>query len=189
MGLLAERLKLVELDYEFREVRVLFVKDYEDLPLPNGRVTARKGDEMDLPRWQARLLADMGYVEIKDRRLDVNEINMVHYREKRGRGANEIQPLPQDFYFKVREYVSMLNNAIRESPASMLIREREAAEKNTLDLADTRLVKILRLAQTGSSEFKDRMTPEERILFDVLQSLIEDWKRYAKKVAAGGGVE
>lgn len=186
--MLEERLKLVELDYEFRDVRVLFIKDYEGLPLPNGRVTARKGDEMDLPRWQARLLAGMGYVEIKDRGVDINEINMIHYRERRGRGA-EVQPLPQDFYFKVREYVEKLNEAIRESPASMLIREREAAEKNVLDLADTRLVKILRLAQTGSSEFKDRMTPEERILFDVLQSLVEDWRRYVKKVAAGGGFE
>ncbi|GAB6147928.1 GINS complex subunit Sld5 [Stetteria hydrogenophila] len=186
MGLIGDRLRLIELDYEFRDVRVLFLRDYGELPLPNGKVTVRKGDELDLPRWQARLLAEQGYVEIKERPLSVDEINMLHYREKRGRGANEIQPLPPDFYLKVRDYVSMLNSAIKDNPSSMLLREREVAEKNTLDLADARLVKILRLAQSGSSEYKDRMTPEEHVAFDVIQSVIEEWRGYVRRLAAGG---
>ena len=185
MGLLEDRLRLVSLDYELRGVRVLFLRDYPRLPLAGGVVDARKGDEMDLPRWQARVLEDMGVVEVRERLPDLNDINMYHYREKRGRAANQLQPLPEDFYLRVSEFVAKLNEAIRENPSSTLIRDRETAEKNTIDLAETRLAKLVRLAQTEGGELKERMTLEERIIFDVLRGIIGGWRAYIERVARG----
>ncbi len=185
MSLLRDRLRLVSLDYDLREVRVLFLKDYPRLPLPGGLVEARRGDEMDLPRWQARLLAEAGVVEVRERLPDINDINMYHYREKRGRAANQLQPLPEDFYLRVSEFIERLNEAIRENPSSTLIRDRETAEKNTIDLAETRLSKLIRLAQAESGELKERMTLEERIIFDVIREIIGDWRGYVEKAARG----
>ncbi len=182
---LSYRFRLLRLDYEFRDVRVLFLRDVDGLPLPGGRVNVRKGDEIDVPRWQARLLESMGLVEVRDKGVDIDYINMQHFKEKKTPAANQIQALPQDFYQLVRDYIAKLNEAIRREPGSMLIRDREAAEKNTIDLAEARLSKIVRLALTGASEYKDRLTPEERLIFDYIQRLIEDWRSYVHSVARG----
>ena len=183
------RLKLIVLDYEMSPVRVLALRDIGPLPLPQGMVTVRRGDELEVPRWQARLLASRSLVEIRERGLDIDAVNMYHYREKRGQAANQLQGLPQDFYLAARDLVARLNEMIRESPSTMLIRDREVLEKNLLDLAETRLSKLLRLAVSGGEEFKERMTPEEALIYDLVRSVVEVWRSYAKELAGGGSIE
>ena len=186
---LRDRLKLIVLDYEMSPVRVLALRDIGPLPLPQGTVTVRRGDELEVPRWQARLLASRGLVEIRERGLDIDAVNMYHYREKRGQAANQLQGLPQDFYLAARDLVARLNEMIRESPSTMLIRDREVLEKNLLDLAETRLSKLLRLAVSGGEEFKERMTPEEALIYDLVRGVVEVWRSYAKELAGGGSIE
>ncbi len=175
---LDERLKLIQLDYETRNVRVVFLKNYHGLPTPAGRVNARRGDELDLPRWQARLLEANGLVEVKDKKLDIDTVNTYHYREKRRTAANQLTPLPNDFYLKARELVEELNKLIQEHPTHMLLRDREILEKNLVELAETRLVKILRLALTSGEELRDRMTPEENLVYTGVNEITRMWKEY-----------
>jgi DNA replication factor GINS len=186
---LRERLELVVLDYETRPVRVLALRDIGPVPLPQGMVTVRRGDELEMPRWQARLLASRGLVEVRERGLEIDSVNMHHYKEKRGQAANQLQGLPSDFYLAVHDLIIRLNEMIKESPSTMLIRDREVIEKNLLDLAETRLSKILRLAVSGGEEFKERMTPEESIIYDTLRAVVEVWRGYVKEIAGGGSVE
>ncbi|MEB3850965.1 MAG: DNA replication complex GINS family protein [Desulfurococcales archaeon] len=188
-GSLELRLRLIVMDYEMRPVRVLALKDIGPLPLPQGIVNIRRGDELEMPRWQARILSEEGAVEIRERALDIDTINMYHYREKRGQAANQLQGLPQDFYMAARDLIVKLNEMIRESPSTMLIRDREVLEKNLIDLAETRLSKIIRLAVSGGEEFKERMTPEEGIVYDRLRGVVEAWRRYAREIAGGGSGE
>jgi DNA replication factor GINS len=180
------RLRLVEYDYLMEPVRVIALKDIGPLPLPQGTVNVRRGDELEVPRWQARELERMGLAEIRDRGLDIDAVNMYHYREKRGRAANQLQGLPRDFYQAVRDLVERLDSMIRESPSTMLIRDREVVEKNMIDLAETRLAKILRLASSGGEEFKERMTPEESIAYDTIRSVVEVFRGYVRSLVGGG---
>ena len=181
------RLRLVEYDYLMEPVRVIALKDIGPLPLPQGMVNVRRGDELEVPRWQARELERMGLAEIRDRGLDIDSVNMYHYREKRGRAANQLQGLPRDFYLAVRDLVERLDTMIRESPSTMLLRDREVVEKNLMDLAETRLAKILRLASSGGEEFKERMTPEESITYDTIRSVVEAFRAYVRGLVGGEG--
>ena len=182
-----ERLELVRLDYQARGVKSLFLRDYKGLPTPGGVLNARRGDEIELPRWQALKLASRGVVEIKDSSVDIDYVNMYHFREKKKTGANELSQLPQDFYMKAGELVERLNSLIRESPTHMLFRDREVVERNLVELAESRVAKLLRLAQSGSEEFKERMTPEEALVYKVIRDTIESWRSYIESIARGSG--
>jgi DNA replication factor GINS len=166
-------------------VRVQFIKDYENLPLPSGVVSLKRGDEIELPRWQARELLKRGFIEVKEKKLGLDEVNLYHYREKRSQNVSAPQPLPQDFYLKARELIRELDEAIRKSPSSMLLRDREILEKNIIELAETRLLKIIRLAQAGGEEYRERLTPEETIMHSVVRSLLEAWRDYITALLKG----
>ena len=174
------RLRLIQMDYEQKLVRVTALADIESLPTPAGVVSLKTGDEIDLPRWQARLLESKGLVSIKDKEVDINIINMYHFKEKRKTAANQITALPQDFYPKAFELVRKLDELIKENPAHMFLKDREIVEKNLTELAEARLAKIIRLATTNEGGLRDRLTPEETIVFDSLHSVISSWRDYIK---------
>ncbi len=180
---LKERLRLVEIDFEVKNVRVLFLRDYKMLPTPQGVINVKKGDEIPIPRWQARLLESQGYVNVRDAEIDVDYINAYHFKEKRRTGANQLSPLPQDFYMKSKDLVKKLDDMIRESPSHMLLREREVVEKNLIEIGETRLIKIMRLAQTGGGEeLRDKMTPEESLVYDNVKNVVDSWRDYIKRL-------
>lgn len=182
------RIELIREDYNLRRVRVVFLRDYPQLPTPGGIINVRRGDEVDLPRWQAKLLERAGVAEIREEDIGVDYVNMYHYREKRRPSADQISPLPQDFYQRVSRLVERLDSMIRETPSHMLIRDREVVEKNVLELSEARLVKIIRLIQAGGEEYKGSMTPEEVLVFNSISGVIQAWRRYIKTLFRGGGV-
>ncbi|MCE4626240.1 MAG: DNA replication complex GINS family protein [Desulfurococcales archaeon] len=179
---LNERLELIKLDYETRNVRVIFLKNYDKLPTPSGVLNVKKGDEIDLPRWQALMLENKGIVEIKDKKLDLDLVNTYHYREKRRAAANQITPLPPDFYMKAKELVEELNRLIQEKPTHMLLKDREILEKNLIELAEARLLKILRLALTSGEGFKEKMTPEENLVYSNINETAVVWRKYIESI-------
>ncbi len=184
--LIEERLKLIRLDYEFKRVRVLFIKDYPSLPTPTGFIDVKKGDEIELPRWHARLLKELGYVEVKDGYVDLDYINVHHFKERKSSSGGMLTQVPQDFYIKSFELVERLTRLIRESPSQAILRDREVAERNLIDIAEARLAKILKLSYSGGEEFRDRMTSEERIIYNHLMEVLESWRNYIKSSIAGG---
>ncbi len=176
------RLNLIVADYWLRMVRVVVTEPLEEgIPTPAGMVRARRGDELEIPRWQAKLLAEKGVVTLKDKDIDIDTINMYHYKEKKRSAANQITSLPHDFYLKVAELVEKLDALIRERPSHIFIRDREILEKNLAELAEARLAKIIRLATTGEGGLRDRLTPEETIVYDILHDVISSWREYVKR--------
>lgn len=184
---IGERLKLIKLDYEFRRVRVIFIKDYPGLPTPTGLLDVKKGDELELPRWQARLLREEGYVELRDVPVDLEFINMYHYKERKGSTASQLSQIPQDFYVKAAELIEKLDRLIKETPSQVIIRDREVAERNLVDIAEARLAKIIRFSYTGGEEFREKMSPEERIIYNHVVEAVEAWRSYLKELVARGG--
>lgn len=187
-SVIGERLKLVRLDYEFRRVRVVFLRDYPRLPTPLGLIDVRRGDELELPRWQARLLKEAGYVDVRDDRIDIDYVNLYHYKERRSGTASQLTQIPEDFYARVSELIGRLDKLIKESPSQAIYRDREVVERNLLDIAEARLAKILRLSYSGGEEFRERMTPEERVVYNHVMEVIESWRGYLKNLVAGGRV-
>ena len=158
---------------------MVFIKDHPRLPTPGGVINARRGDEVELPRWQARLLEREGYVEVRERPIDIDYINYVHYHEVRKQAANKLVDVPQSFYMSVRELIDKIDAALLEKPSHMLITDRENIERKVLQIAQRRLSKIVRLVLTGGGEeVKDKLTPEEAIVLKELESAVGAWSRY-----------
>lgn len=179
-----KRLKLLSYDSLVRHTKVMMKKDYL-LQLPGGSINAKKGDEIDLPRWHAEYLKNIGVVEIKDEEIDINYINTYHFREKRNSAPNQLTSLPQDFYIKVSNFIKNLDAAISQSPTHMLINDREVAEKNFIELSENRLLKIIRLSQTNGDDLKDKMTPEEVLIYTMSKEIITSWRNYIMSLSKG----
>jgi len=67
----------------------------------------------------------------------------------------------------------------------MLINDREVAEKNFIELSENRLLKIIRLSQTNGDDLKDRMTPEEVLVYVMIKDIISSWKNYVLSLSKG----
>jgi len=184
---LSTRLRLLEIDYMTSPVRVQAIRDIGPLPLPSGVINVKRGDEFEVPRWQALDLQEKGLVELREKEMNLDEVNLYHYREKRSQTGGILQPMPQDFYYRARELIRRLNDEIRRNPATMLLRDREAAEKNILEIADSRLAKIIRLALAGSEEQRDKMMPEETLVYNAIRSVLEAWREYVSSIVSTEG--
>ena len=179
---MSSQLELIAMDYLLRSVRVVFLESpSEPIPTPAGPVRVRRGDEIDLPRWQAKMLAERGLVEVRDEQIDIDTVNRYHFMEKRRMGANQLSSLPQDFYPKAFELVERLDRLIREKPFHMLIRDREILEKNLIELSEARLAKIIRLAMTEEGGVRERLTPEEAVVYDRILETIKSWRGYVRR--------
>lgn len=181
-------LELVGMSYRFSKVKAQFLRDYPELPTPSGMVSVRRGEELELPRWQAHLLRALGYVEIKEIPVDISYINKYHFKERKSVG-NVLEPLPADFYFKASQLIASLDALIRREPSQAALRDREAAERHLVELAERRLTKILVAAASEPKEARARVTPEEEILLLALSEAVEAWREHLRRVARGGAVE
>lgn len=179
--MIADRLELARLDYEMRKVRVVFLRDYSRLPTPMGLISVRRGDELELPRWQAIHLKNMGVVEVKDSEVDLNTISTFHYKERRSAQGTPI-PLQQDFYLRAGEYLEKIDKIVRENPSLTLLRDRENAEKNIIDISEARLLKLLRLAYTQDANAKTKITVEESVVYDYLLKIVSAWRDYIRRI-------
>ncbi|MEM0340397.1 MAG: hypothetical protein QXN05_02505 [Acidilobaceae archaeon] len=179
--MLLDKFELAWLDYEMRRSRVVFLRDYPRLPTPMGLISVRRGDELELPRWQARLLKAKGYVEVRDSEIDLDTINTLHFRERRN-PPGELVAFQQDFYLRVKDFLEKIDKVIRENPSHMFLRDRDTAEKNVVDIAETRLLKLLKLAYSQDVSMKTKITIEELVLYEHLIKLVSSWREYIKKI-------
>ena len=179
MGGLGSRLKLVKSYYELSSVKVVFLRDHPELPTLGGVLNVKKGDELELPRWQAKMLATKGYVEVKDSQVDIDYVNYVHYHEVKKHAANKIVDVNPHFYMKIKELIEEIDRALLERPSHMLVTDRESIERKVMQIAQRRLSKMVRLVMSGGGdEVKDKLTPEEAILMRSLESSLEAWNGY-----------
>ncbi|MCE4603434.1 MAG: DNA replication complex GINS family protein [Aeropyrum sp.] len=182
---LGSSLELVKSYYEVSPVKVVFVKDYKGLPTTAGILNARRGDEIELPRWQARLLKEEGVVEYKERAVDIDYVNLVHYHEVKKTAANTLMDVPDDFYLKVKELVEDLDRRIRENPGYMLFQDRENVERAILQISERRLAKMVRLALSGGGEeVRGRLTIEESLIYSMIEGLVNSWKEYISSLTS-----
>jgi hypothetical protein len=176
----ADDIKVSQFLYEEQQVSVLFQK-----PLPAtkiGDITlsgAAEGSESKLPLWAARALAAEGIVKINlDESQQLNPIELSKLSWKEERNDATLTPLPEDFYPKLRDLLTCLNDKIKQNPTHMTLSEHREAFMKAKDLINCRLQKILRLSfeRNPSKSILDSMQPEEKALLRALRSEVDDWR-------------
>ncbi len=170
-------LEVLRARYETRPVRVMVVKDVGKIVVDGVEIELRKGTEVEIPRWMARVLAAEGYVELLESPLTLDDIARVHFMVTEARSLVDTPPLPEEFYHRVREYLERLEEELRRSPSTQILEEKEKAELYLDEIISRRLWTILQLLRaTGArAEVYEKLSPEEKLLHDTLQRVIEEW--------------
>ncbi len=179
--LLEKQLEAQKLSYANSEVRVLVLKDYPKILTPGLEIELTRGSEVLLPRWLAKDLKRKGIVEVKERKLTLKDVSKIAFLETRyiRKPPSEMLTLPENFYQKLREYLTELRAKISEKPTVELINEHTRLLSYIYDILRSRIQKILILAQLGE-DVKDvlsKLAPEELILYKSIRNTIEKWQK------------
>lgn len=170
-------------EYLWSNVRVIVLKDHEDIMLPGATIQLKRGTEITVPRWISKILEEKGVVEVKDTPMNINELGRYSFLEIHARTTSAtLQKLPIDFYQKLRDYLEKLKENIARKPSPELVDEYRKARSYVYDILRIRLNRILALVQAGaeSGEIRDeinKLTPEELILYKTIRKLLEDWQK------------
>jgi len=133
-----------------------------------------EGDTIDLPRWVAEVLVEMGVSENQEENFS-SEVFKAVTREKIA-GSDQLSTLRPDFYLKMRRQMSFSSES--SGLRSGNIPDLEKTRTLVYDLVALRLRKILSIATSLSPpiDIKDKLTPEEYQIFDSVYSLLQSWR-------------
>lgn len=136
-----------------------------------------EADVVELPRWVAEVLISLGYCESQEESFSSEVFKAVN-REKIA-GLDQLAKLNSDFYLKIRRHLAYANNAANLKPAE--IPELDRTKSMIYDLIALRLRKILSVASSLSppTDIKEKLTPEEYLIFDSVYNLLQSWRSIA----------
>lgn len=129
-----------------------------------------EGDTIDLPRWVAEVLVEMGVCDSQEENFS-SEVFKAVTREKIA-GSDQLSTLRPDFYLKVRRQLSFVIGS-DQKPA-----EFEKTRTLVYDLVALRLRKILSVATSlaAPTDIREKLTPEEYQIFESVYSLLQSWR-------------
>ncbi|ALL01681.1 GINS complex protein [Pyrodictium delaneyi] len=173
-------LKISEMEYKLRPVRVMIVRDDKPLTLDGQRIELQKGIEIEVPYWLARALTHEGIAEVTESPINIEDIARVHFSVLSARTPAELEPLPQNFYQDVKEFIRSLEDRVRRELNPILLEEKQKALQYLLEIVDKRLLIMLQSLRspTSMAEISSKLAPEESALLDTLYKTIELWRRH-----------
>ncbi|AFH43359.1 hypothetical protein [Fervidicoccus fontis] len=180
-----ERLELLKQAFNNTSVKVIAVSDIDQTVLPNGAVLkAKKGEEVELPRWIANFLEERGLVKRKWDEISVQEVSKIHYREMSRRAVKDIEQLPSNFYWLVQEYLDYLEKKIRSEADPSFIEDRQNLLEFLSEIVEKRMRAVITyvFSYGDYTEISQKLTQEEIILAEELKNLLIQWK----KIVIGG---
>jgi len=135
-----------------------------------------EGNEYEVYYWVALELEKSGIAHFREEeQVDAAKLNKIQWTE-RIQSPGQISRLPENFYPKVRRYLTKLKAEIVRDPEKM--REHERVRQLAQDIINSRLKKIISIssapAQTESA--LRNLADEEKFLYEKLFKLISQWK-------------
>jgi len=177
---LAETLMTVDdtdFDFENSQIRIVLTREIPDLPPKLSRtLSAKVGQEVEVPYWVARELVQLEYARFREEDvLNYNSLSKIHWRETIP-ASRQLPALQPNFYCLLRRHVSDLKELSKRDQVKL--RELERTENLVRDIVNCRIRKIVSLAAspTPSEELIQGLTYEERALYGILNKTILDWK-------------
>ncbi len=134
-----------------------------------------EGNEYEVYFWVAKELAATGMVHFReDDILDATKLFKAQWKEG-VQIPGQISQLPEDFYPKLRRFISELKV---QTSNSEKFQEYDRAKQLARDIVNSRLKKIVALssAPAQSDQVLKKLTSEERIVFEQLVKIISEWK-------------
>jgi hypothetical protein len=124
------------------------------------------GQKFETRHWIATHLVDAGLADFEGaRELDFSTLYKIHWKETKLQTGRRISDIPEHFYPKLRRTRSS---------------EYHNAQRLARDILNCRLRKIVSLSASTSltGEMLQKLSVEERALFNNLQTIISEWKSH-----------
>jgi hypothetical protein len=173
--------KICTLDfcYENSMVKIVANRNCPEIKLAGLTVGPfDEGNEYEIYYWVAKELASASMVHFReDEMLDGTRLNKVQWKEVSAI-PGQISELPNDFYPKLRRYLSDLKEQATQSQQSEKFQESDRAKHLARDIVNSRMKKIVALAAgPGQSEqVLNKLSKEEKIVYEQLVKIISEWK-------------
>jgi len=169
--------------YENSPVKIIINRPCPEIELTGLKVGPfEEGKEYEVKYWIAHELERAGIARLREEEtLDSVKLHKISWKEGIQQ-ARQVSPLQEDFYPKLRRYLADLKRGAAGNPDK--IREYEKVTRLSHDIVNIRLRKIVSLASSPeqtNQTLKDLAT-EERILYERLHTIINEWKTKILKV-------
>jgi hypothetical protein len=135
-----------------------------------------EGNEYEVYFWAALELEKSGMARIhEEEQVDAAKLNKIQWTE-RIQSPGQISRLPDNFYPKVRRYLTKLKQEIARDPEK--VREYERARQLAQDIVNSRMKKIISIASAPAQTENAlrNLADEEKFLYEKLFKLICQWK-------------
>lgn len=172
---IVESFKVDEIDFLMTPVRVTFKMQMGEIEAGEIQLKqVNQGDTVELPRWAAEELEMKGLAEIVEEPFET-EVYRALSREKL-LGPLQLSKLPPTFYMRMRRRLIRLTEEASEGRVRR--DEFERFRASCYDIVSLRIGKLLALANLPSviPELQDKLTYEERELFNIIQNTSKNWK-------------
>jgi hypothetical protein len=167
----------IDFDFENSQTRIVLTREIPDLsPKLSRSLSAKVGQEVEVPYWTARELVQLGYARFREEDvLNYNSLSKIHWRETIP-ASRQLPALQPNFYCLLRRHVNDLRELSKRDQTKL--RELERTESLVRDIVNCRVRKIVSLAAspTPSEELIQGLTYEERSLYGILNKTILEWK-------------
>jgi len=172
-------MRLAELEYMVRPVRVAITRDHGVGHVDGIEVELRKGIEIEVPYWIAKALEEDGIGHLTESPLTLEDLARIHYTMLSARTPAEVEALPQYFYQEVKEYLRRIDEKIRRELNPSLLEEKQKAQQYLMEIVDKRLTLIIQSLRspTTIAELTSKLTPEEQAIARIMLKLIETWRK------------
>ena len=141
--------------YLVEDVKVQY-KNALDVSLDEIVIDSKEGDIGSIPRWLAQNLSESGIVTINDKD-DAAYVSRTLNLERIAR-AHDLSGINADFYIRVNDYLSSLDE-----------KDRERIIVSLNSFVVSRIEKIVKLAATSTltPAIREKLSVEERELYDL----------------------
>jgi hypothetical protein len=178
----------VDFSFEHSLVKIIVNRNCPEIKLTGLNVGPfEEGNEYEVPFWIAQELEKAGIARFREEeRLDTAKLYKIQWIE-RVQTVGQISKLPENFYPKLRRYLTELKEEASKTPEKL--REYEKSRRVTQDIVNSRLKKIVSLASAPpqTEQTLKNFTIEERFLYEQLNKLVHEWKTKILECKERGG--
>ena len=159
------------LDYILKDVRVIYLRDFELSIRPLVFISAKEGDMTSVPRWISIILNKYEIVEIHDED-QLSYIKRALNRERISQ-SHMLSTIEPDFYAKVNNYLHNIEEKDRE-PLIVALNPFIAS----------RLQKIVKLSASSPlvPELEEKLSVEEKFLYENFYYMTSKFKKLVLKL-------
>jgi len=176
-------IKDVDFMFENKPVKIIANRNCPEIQLVGEKVGPfEEGKEYEVKYWVAKELERAGIARVHEEELlDAVKLHKIFWKESIQQ-ARQISPLEENFYPRLRRYLANLKRKAVSNPDRM--KEYEKATKLSRDIVNCRLRKIVSLASSPAqtNQTLNNLAREERVLYESLYVIINEWKSKILKV-------